>query len=145
MEWSCLAYCLMGNHVHVLVETHAPNLGKGMQRLQGGYAQDFNRRHRYVGHLFQDRFEAVPVTSDPQLWMVAAYIARNPVKDGFCELATDWPWSSHTALLAGRPPLWLDDERLLSYFGAQGGDGLRRYTDLVDVLIERLSKGDSPL
>ena len=116
-----------------------------MHRLHGGYAQYFNRRHRYVGHLFQDRFKGVPVLNDPQLWTVAAYIARNPVTAGLCEIATEWPWSSHTALLAGRHPLWLDAPRLLAYFGNHGGDGLRRYVELVDLLSQHLPKGDSPL
>jgi REP element-mobilizing transposase RayT len=145
MSWRCLAYCLMGNHMHLLVETREPNLGKGMHRLHGSYAQYFNRRHGHVGHLFQDRFQAVPMASDAQLFMVAAYIARNPVDAGLCETAVDWPWSSHTDLMKGRPPVWLDAERLLAYVGAYGGDGLKRYADLVNALIKHLPKGDSPL
>ena len=139
MEWRCLAYCLMGNHVHLLVETRSPNLGAGMHRLHGAYAQYFNRRHGHSGHLFQARFDAVPIANDPQLWMTAAYIARNPVDAGLCDTVADWPWSSHGALLARRPPCWLDWPRLLSYFGAHGGEGYRRYVDLVDLLA---SKGD---
>ena len=60
----CLSYCLMGNHVHLLIETREPNLGIGMHRLHGGYAQYFNRRHGFVGHLFQDRYEAVTIAND---------------------------------------------------------------------------------
>jgi REP element-mobilizing transposase RayT len=44
-KWRCLAYCVMHNHVHLLIETPEPNLGAGMQRLHGGYAQIFNARH----------------------------------------------------------------------------------------------------
>jgi len=145
MRWRCLSYCLMGNHMHLLVETREPNLGNGMHRLQGSYAQYFNRRHGHVGHLFQDRYRAEPVTSDGQLFMTAAYIARNPVDAGLCESAADWTWSSHADLLNAREPLWLDTERLVEFFGAQGGDGLARYISLVDALIKRLPKGDSPL
>ena len=95
----------MGNHIHLLVETRDPNLGDGMHRLQGSYAQYFNRRHGYVGHLFQDRYKAVPVTSDGQLVMAAAYIARNPVEAGLCASAIDWTWSSHAQLDPGTAPL----------------------------------------
>src|SRR3954453_14176723 len=42
MSWRCLSYCLMGNHMHLLIETPQPNLGRGMQRLHGTYAQGFN-------------------------------------------------------------------------------------------------------
>jgi putative transposase len=57
-RWRCLAYCLMENHVHLLVETPAANLAGGMQRLHGWYAESFNARHRHVGHLFQGRYGA---------------------------------------------------------------------------------------
>src|SRR3954454_20748947 len=54
-KWRCLAYCLMSNHVHLLLETPEPNLGRGMQRAHGTYARLFNRRHARVGHVFQGR------------------------------------------------------------------------------------------
>jgi putative transposase len=104
MEWYCLAYCLMGNHVHLLIETRETNLGTGMQRLHGSYAQYFNKRHRLSGHLFQDRFHCVGVRSDPQFWVVAAYIACNPVTAGLCPAPNAWRWSSHAAITHGRPP-----------------------------------------
>ncbi len=131
----CLSYCLMGNHVHLLLETRTPNLGAGMHRLHGAYAQYFNRRHGFSGHLFQGRFDAPPIESDPQLWMTAAYIARNPVDAGLCREPADWPWSSHAAIVDGRAPDWLAAARLESYFGAQGGDGLQRYRELVELQV----------
>ncbi len=56
-RWRLLGFCLMGNHVHLLVETPEANLGSGMQRLHGAYARKFNDRHGRVGHVFQGRFE----------------------------------------------------------------------------------------
>ena len=56
--WRCLAYCLMKNHVHLLVETPEPNLAAGMRRLHGLHAQRFNKRHGHVGHVFQGRYGA---------------------------------------------------------------------------------------
>jgi putative transposase len=147
MRWRCLSYCLMGNHMHLIIETVEPNLGAGMHRLQGGYAQYFNRRHGFVGHLFQDRFEAVPVMGEMQFWRLAAYVARNPVEAGLCAEPGDWPWSSHAAVLTGRTPAWLDRARLLAYFGADGGDPLARYRERIEfaALTSPLPKGDSPL
>ena len=130
-RWRCLAFCLMHNHVHVLVETPAAGLGAGMQRLHGCYAQGFNKRHRRSGHLFQGRFGAVPMESDAQLLQTARYIARNPVEAGLCDDPAHWPWSSHAAAIAAIAPAWLDTPRLLQYFGADGGDPLRRYADYV--------------
>ena len=129
--WRCLAFCLMHNHVHLLVKTPEPNLGRGMQRLNGLYAQYFNRRHRRSGHLFQGRFGTKVMWSEAQLLLAARYIARNPVKAGMCREVTDWRWSHHRATLNGSRPDWLDVPLLLEYFGADGGDSLDRYLEFV--------------
>jgi REP element-mobilizing transposase RayT len=130
-SWQCLSYCLMNNHVHLLVETPKPNLSEGMQRLHGGYAQNFNRRHKRVGHLFQDRFANEVVVDQRHFWNVLRYIAHNPVEAGLCATPEAWRWSSHAAILAGEAPTWLDRTRLYALVGADGGDPLRRYADLV--------------
>jgi putative transposase len=131
-RWRCLAFCLMDNHVHLLVETPAAGLGSGIQRLHGLYGQWFNRRHRRSGHLFQGRFGSVPMTSDAQLVQTARYIARNPVEARLCDHAADWPWSSHAAVVTRAAPIWLDTSRLLDYFAADGGEPLQRYAAFVD-------------
>ena len=128
-RWRLLAYCLMDNHVHLLIETREPNLGSGMRRLHGTYAQRFNIRHGTCGHLFQERFGLVHIESDEQLWTVARYIAMNPVEAGMCRSPGDWPWSSHSMVAADTAPDWIDVAHLLAYFAAAGGDGRRRYTE----------------
>jgi putative transposase len=130
-DWRCLAYCLMENHVHLLLETPRANLGAGMQWLHGLYAQTFNERHGRSGHLFQGRYGSVRVTTDAQLWVLARYLALNPVKAELCERPGEWPWSSHGALIASRLPRWLDHPRLLEYFAAAGGDPPGRYRAMV--------------
>jgi REP element-mobilizing transposase RayT len=117
-SWRCLAYCLMDNHVHLLLETPGRNLGKGMQRLHSVFAQTHNARHGLVGHLFQGRYGAVRVTTDAQLWAVAEYIARNPVEAGLCERPEDFAWSSRGAVAVGRTPGWLDAARLQEFLAA---------------------------
>jgi putative transposase len=125
--WRCLAYCLMSNHLHLLVETPQPNLGAGMESLQGGYARGFNRRHGRTGHLFERRYGAVRIRSDAQLWWVVRYIAMNPVEAGLCARPEEWRWSS-----AGGGAPWLDRRRLLEHLAAQGGDPRRRYAELLN-------------
>jgi putative transposase len=56
--WRCHAFCLMGNHYHLVVETLRAHLSRGLQRLNGLYAQQFNIRHGRTGHLFGGRFHA---------------------------------------------------------------------------------------
>jgi putative transposase len=130
-RWVCLAYCLMRNHVHLLVETPEANLAAGMQRLHGLHAQRFNKRHKHIGHLFQGRYGAVGMKTDAQLLQVARYIARNPVEAGLCRAAEAWPWGSHAAVMRGSGPAWLDSARLLGYFGAAGGEPHDRYEEFV--------------
>ena len=132
-SWRCLAYCLMDNHLHLLVETPKPNLGAGMQRLHGDFAQKVNKRHRRVGHLFQGRYGAVRITTDEHLWTVVPYIARNPVAGGLVGDAAAWRWSSHAATLAGAAnPAWLDVSRVVELVGAGCRDGRRRYAELTE-------------
>jgi putative transposase len=126
-RWRLLAYCLMHNHIHLLVETPKPNLGAGMARMHSSYAQRFNARHGKCGHLFQGRYGAVRIETDEHLWTAAVYVARNPVEGGLCRNPEEWPWSSHQATVSGTAPDWVDDARLLAYFAAAGGDGKRRY------------------
>ena len=90
--WYCHAYRLMPNHYHFLFETPAPDLSQGMQRLNGTYAQLFNRRHGLDGHLFQGRFGARFIESK-HLIELSRYVVLNPVRAGLCEKAGDWPWS----------------------------------------------------
>jgi REP element-mobilizing transposase RayT len=126
LEWRGLAYCLMGNHLHLLIETPAADLSAGMQALHGAYAQGFNSRHRRVGHVFQGRYGAVLMRSDAQVCATAAYIARNPIKAGLCEAPGEWPWDSLQSVLTGQAPSWIDGKKLLAFF-APDPDIARRF------------------
>jgi REP element-mobilizing transposase RayT len=130
--WRCLSYCLMNNHVHLLIETPEPNLGRGIQIVHGDFGRNFNRRHDGSGHVFQRPYGSNRMTNDEHLWTAAAYIAANPVEAGICARPEEWPWSSYGATSAGlRRPAWLDSERLLERFSVLGGDPLARYAETV--------------
>jgi putative transposase len=131
-EWRCLAYCLMDNHVHLLIETPKPNLAQGMQRLQSAYAQLFNERHDRVGHLFQGRYGAVRLETDEQLWSTLAYIAANPVEAGMVERADEWPWSSHHQVLAQKSFGLIDLDRLIALLSGSARQPIATYAALVE-------------
>jgi putative transposase len=117
-NWLCHAYCLMGNHYHLLVETPEGNLAKGMRQLNGLYTQRSNRRHRRVGHLFQGRYQAILVDKDSYLLELCRYVVLNPVRAGMVKTPGQWPWSSHRAMLGVQgSPQWLSVEALLAHFG----------------------------
>jgi len=116
-NWRCHAYCLMGNHYHLLVETPDGNLAKGMRQLNGVYTQWSNRRHRRVGHLFQGRYKAILVDKDSYLLELCRYVVLNPVRAGMVKSPRQWRWSSHRAMLGVEGgPKWLLVEALLAQF-----------------------------
>ena len=79
-----LAYCLMGNHYHFVLQTRQANLSRLMRHVNGVYTQRFNRRHGKVGHLFQGRFKAILVDTDAYLLTLCRYVELNPVRAGWC-------------------------------------------------------------
>jgi putative transposase len=117
-RWSCLAYCLLGTHYHLLVETPEPNLDLGMHALLAPYAQAFNRRHGRFGHLVAERYTSLLVDGEEHALGVLRYIVLNPVVAGICEKPERWPWSSYGATIGLRTPLpFLDTERVVGWFG----------------------------
>ena len=129
-RWRCFAYCLMDNHLHLVVETPGPNLGTGMRALHSLYASHFNERHGCCGHVFQGRFGSRVIVSDEQLWHTLAYVVRNPVEAGLCAAPDEWPWSSHVAMANGGAPAWLDVAGALGSLAGLGGDPRRHYLEL---------------
>ena len=113
----CHAYCLMGNHYHLLLDTPDANLSLAIRQLNGVYAQSFNRRHGRVGHVFQGRFTSRLVEKETYLLVVSRYIVLNPVRAALVPSPADWTWSSYLAL-AGyvEPPPFLTVDWLLSHF-----------------------------
>jgi REP element-mobilizing transposase RayT len=87
-EWRLLAYCLMRNHFHLVVDAEREPMSRGMHTLGFRYAQSFNRRHERRGHLFQDRFHARPISTDEHLETACAYVLANAERIGI----DDWPW-----------------------------------------------------
>ena len=116
-NWLCHAYCLMGNHYHLLIETPDANLSAGMRQLNGIYTQAFNRRRKRVGHLLQGRFKAILVDKDSYLMELARYIVLNPVRAKMVKHPKDYPWSSYRATAGNaRPQEFLTRDWILSQF-----------------------------
>ena len=103
------AYCLMGNHYHLVIRTREANLSRLMRHINGVYTQTFNSRHQLTGHLFQGRFKAILVDSDSYLLEVCRYVDLNPVRAQMVDRPDAYRWSSYRALagLADQPD-WLD-------------------------------------
>lgn len=100
----CCAFCLMENHVHLLLEPNQIPLWRMMQQLNSSYCQRFNVRHGRVGHVLQGRYKAPMIDGDAYFRRVLLYIVRNPVRAGLVTEAGDWPWSSYRATAGLEPP-----------------------------------------
>ena len=118
-RWIVYAYCLMGNHYHLLIETPAPTLSVGAKRLNERFAQRLNRQHARVGHVFQGRFKAILVEREAHLLELLRYVVLNPVRAGIVRYPGDYSWSSYRATAGlGDAPAWLDVDAVLAEFGA---------------------------
>lgn len=88
------AYCLMGNHVHLLIKENE-KIGKSIKRIAVSFVQWYNKKYARYGHLFQNRFNSETVEDDTYLLVVLRYIHQNPVKAGICKLPGEYEWSSY--------------------------------------------------
>jgi REP element-mobilizing transposase RayT len=131
--WVLYAYCLMGNHFHLVAETPRPNLARGMRELNGVYAQRFNRRHRSCGHLFGGRYSALLVNREGHLLEVSRYVVLNPERVAVPSERYDrYEWSSYRATAGLAPaPGFLACERVLALFADEGSEAMRRYRAFV--------------
>jgi REP-associated tyrosine transposase len=133
-EATAYAYCLMGNHYHLVLETHRPNVSRVMRHINGVYTQTYNRRHRKVGHLFQGRFHAVLVDKEAYFLEVCRYVDLNPVRAEIAKHPRAWAWSSyraHAGQVEGPP--WLESDILYRRLAprAPQREGPARYATFV--------------
>jgi len=93
------AYCLMDNHVHLLIKEEKDTIARIMKRINTSYAYYFNKKYQRVGHVFQDRFKSEPVETDAYLLAAVRYIHHNPVKANIVENASQYKWSSFNSYI----------------------------------------------
>jgi putative transposase len=120
------AYCLMPNHVHLLVESGSAPLGKFMQGLQQSYTQYFNRRYRKVGHLFQGRYKAIICDKEKYLLALLRYIHLNPVRARLVKRPESYAYSGHRNYLKNSTAKIIDTRPVLALLG-----GPKRYERFV--------------
>jgi len=94
-EFELYGYCLMGNHVHLLLKECKEPLEQVLKRIGTRYVYWFNKKYARIGHLFQDRYKSEVVESDPYFSVVLRYIHQNPKKAGLCKLIREYKWSSY--------------------------------------------------
>ncbi|MBS1489267.1 MAG: transposase [Bacteroidetes bacterium] len=130
-----LAYCLMSNHVHFLVQIKKEaeieaafgkfetfqkleaRISKQFANLFSGYTQAFNKMYNRKGSLFIPNFKRKEIETDRHFTNIIHYIHANPVHHGFVKNIPDWPWSSYPEILSGKISTWLKREEIIEWFG----------------------------
>ncbi len=139
-----LAWALLPNHAHLLVRTGTRALPRSMRSLLTGYAGAFNRRHRRVGHLFQNRYKSIVVEEEPYLLELVRYLHLNPLR---AKVVSDlralarYPWTGHSALLGTVSRPWQATAQVLEQFGRPRARARQAYRAFV---AEGASQGRRP-
>lgn len=112
--YKILGYCLMDNHVHLLIQEGKEALEVAMKRIGVSYVYWYNLKYKRSGHLFQDRYKSEPVEDDGYLLMVLRYIHQNPLKAEMVSQAGDYSWSSYREY--NGTPVIVDTDVVLGMF-----------------------------
>ena len=138
------AYCLMGNHYHLLMETPSGNLSQIMRHINGAYTTYFNVKRKRSGHLFQGRYKAILIDIDEYAKELSRYIHLNPVRARMVETPEEYEWSSYQFYIGKqKPPEWLHIDFILGYFGEKVSIAKKQYQQFVNMLDNK--EYESPL
>ncbi len=118
----CLAWALMSNHYHFLVQVGEEPLSRLMAPVLGGFASSYNRRIKRCGYVFQNRYQSILVDEDCYLLELIRYIHLNPVVAGMITDVSglkDYPWTGHAGMTGKHRQTWHSVNAALAYFGAK--------------------------
>ena len=94
-KFELYAYCLMENHVHILIKEGEESLSNTIKRISSSYVMRYNSKYGRVGHLFQDRFKSEPVETERYFYAVLRYIFQNPIKAEIVDEVKKYQWSNY--------------------------------------------------
>lgn len=99
LGFSIYAYCLMNNHVHIVINSQEKDISTIMKGIAIRYASFYNKQHNRIGHVFQDRFKSEAIEDERYLMAVIRYIHNNPVKAKAVIRPEDYVWSSYAQFI----------------------------------------------
>lgn len=132
--YDLLSYCLMDNHVHLLIHTSSNPLGPFIKQVHMKYAMYFNKKYDYTGHLFQGRFYSDPVVGDAEILAASRYIHLNPVAANMVDLPENYAHSSYRFLIGLDKCDFVSSEKVLAPFEKDHAHML--YRQLVESKLE---------
>ena len=123
------SYCLMTNHIHLLVETTHAHIKDIMKMLNFHYALHFNKRHNFIGHVFQDRYHSDLIDSAKYFLQASKYIHLNPKKASIVEQPANYRWSSYKSFISSNTNDHVVTSRVLSYFPEPQFEHYRKFVE----------------
>ncbi len=124
-------FCLMSNHVHLIMQTGEIPLSRIMQNFSLRYTKWINYTQRRTGHVFQGRYKALLLDADTYLQELVRYVYLNPVRSGLVTVPEDYPWSGHRAYLGIESIPWLTTDWVLSIFSGKNNFARNKYRSYV--------------
>lgn len=124
--YKIICYCLMDNHVHMLIKTKDKPLGQFIGRVNAMYAKYFNKKYNYIGHLFQDRYHAEFIESDKQMLEASRYIHLNPLRANMVSKPEEYQWSSYSMFIGEKKDKIISSDIVLCYFKKENKRDLYR-------------------
>jgi len=121
------AYCLMRNHVHLLLREKKQNVSQIMKRINIAYAYYFNKKYNRVGHVFQDRFKSESIEEENYLLSVIRYIHHNPLQAKMVNDPIFYPWSSYPFYMGKDREGIIDKEDILTIFSSKIPEAIRLF------------------
>ena len=135
-DFTALAWCIMGNHYHLVLQTADVPLWRTMALIQGRFARSHNRRHGYLGRLWQSRYKARMVDTESYYNQLVAYVHLNPSAAGLVRDPAAWRWSGHRAMIGGEPPRLLNVEQALRGFASTSSEARKCYLRWIRTVAE---------
>lgn len=123
------SYCLMPNHVHLQIETGDINISHIMKKINMSYAIYFNKKYDIVGHLFQDRYRAELIETEPYHLEISRYIHLNPVRANIVKRPDLFRWSSYKVYVDEQEDQLISTEKTLGCFSPPR---IRNYRNFVE-------------
>jgi len=134
IDFSIHVYCIMSNHVHLLLNTHSNNFSKIMRGIGVRYATFYNQKYERVSHVFQDRFKSEPIKNEQQLLTVLRYIHNNPVKAHLVDHPMDYQWSSFRAYVGKNPVFSIENiDPILKMFSTDKNKPLEKFQKFSEI------------
>ncbi|WP_461207876.1 transposase [Clostridium sp. DL1XJH146] len=139
-EYDIVCYCLMDNHVHLLLHTYDKHINYFMKRINSIYPRYFNNKYNYCGHLYEKRYFSEIVDSDSQMLETSRYIHLNPIRANIVDKPEYYNWSSYSMYIGDKKEKFINSSMILNYFNVS--DRRKEYKSFVEQVIRNSGNSD---